>query len=90
MLPLLCGKSLWQVGTLMKSTMTSKSVYGILRRHLRKQPDLGMGKGMLDGVLDPANPFDSGIRRTARRWFVLFALIGGALLGCFVYFNDLI
>ena len=74
----------------MNTRMRSKSVYGILRRYLRKQPDLGMGKAMLDGVLEPAKPFDSGIRRTARRWFVLFALIGGALLGCFVYFNDLI
>ena len=74
----------------MNTRMRSKSVYGILRRYLRKQPDLGMGKAMLDGVLDPANPFDSRIRRTARRSFVLFALIGGALLGCFVYFNDLI
>ena len=74
----------------MEKTTTSKSAYGILRRHLRKEPDLGMGKAMLDGVLDSANPFDSGIRRTARRWFVLFALIGGALLGCFVYFKDLI
>ena len=74
----------------MEKTATSKEAYRTLRRHMCKQPDLGMGKAMLDGVLEPANPFDSGIRRTARRWFVLFALIGVALLGCFVYFNDLI
>jgi hypothetical protein len=74
----------------MKSAMTSKSVYGIVRQHLRKQQDLGIGKAVLDGVLEPANPFDSRTRRTARRWFVLFAFIGGALLGCFVYFNNLV
>ena len=71
----------------MSERMNSKSVYSILRRHLRNRPDLGMGKAMLDTVLDPANPFDSRVRRTARRWFVFFIFVGGALMGCFVYFN---
>ena len=71
----------------MSERMNSKSVYSILRRHLRNRPDLGMGKAMLDTVLDPANPFDSRVRRTARRWFVFFIFAGGALMGCFVYFN---
>ena len=75
------------MGAFMKSTMTSKSVYLILRRHLRNQPDLGMCKAVLDWVLAPGSLFDSRIRRTARRWFVLFALIGGALLGCLVLFQ---
>ena len=74
----------------MSDRMTSESVYSILRRHLRKRPDLGMGNAMLDTVLDPPNPFDSRVRRTPRRWFVLFIVVGGALLSCFVYFSDLV
>jgi hypothetical protein len=27
------------------------------------------------------------IRRTAGRWFAFFIFVGGALMGCFVYFN---
>jgi hypothetical protein len=74
----------------MRERMTSKWVYSILRRHPRNRPDLGMAKAVLHTVLDPANPFDSRVRRAPRCWFVFFILVGGTLLGCLVYFNDLI
>jgi hypothetical protein len=51
---------------------------------------LGIGNAIRDSVLEPLNPFDSKAARAARRWFVLFMLLGGSLLGCFVYFNHLI
>jgi hypothetical protein len=65
--------------------MNSKSVYSILRRHLRNRPDLGTGKAMLDTVLDPANPFDS---RARRRWFVFFIFVADGLL-CLFQRSDL-
>ena len=70
--------------------MTSKSVYGILQRRLRSRRDLGMGKALVDMVFHPANPFDYQGRRTPRHWFVLFIFVVGMLLGCFIYFNNLI
>jgi hypothetical protein len=74
----------------MSDRSTTKSVYGILRQYLYERPALGIGKAVRDWVLEPLNPFDSKAARAPRRWFVLFMLLGGSLVACFVYFNDLI
>jgi hypothetical protein len=71
----------------MSDRSTTKSVYGSLRQYLRERSDLGIGKAVRDSVLEPLNPFDTKAARAPRRWFVLFMLLGGSLLGCFVYFN---
>ena len=91
LLPLSCGRNFCanREHTVMEKTTTSKEAYRTLRRHMRKRPDLGTIKDMLDTILDLANP-DSQARRSPRRWFALFMFIGGALLGCFVYFNNLV
>ena len=73
----------------MRDSTTTKSVCGILCQYLRDRSDLGIGKAVRDSVLEPLNPFNTRAR-APRRWFVLFGLLGGLLLGCFVYFNDLI
>ena len=69
---------------------SSKSVYNILCQYMRDRPDLGIGKAVCDSVLEPLNPFDSKVKRAPRRWFVLFVLLGGTLVGFFAYFNDLV
>ena len=74
----------------MSDRPTTKSVYGHLRQYLGDRADLGIGKAVRDSVLEPLNPFDSKAARLPRRWFVLFALLVATLLGCFVYFNNLI
>ncbi len=74
----------------MNDSTTTKSVYYILRHYLRERSDLGIGNAVGDSVLEPLNPFDSKARRAPNRWFVLFVLLGGSLVGCFVYFNHLI
>ena len=74
----------------MSDRSTTKSVYGLLRQYLGERSDLGIGKAVRDSVLEPLNPFDSKVARAPRRWFVLFVLLGGSLLGCFVCFNHLI
>jgi len=74
----------------MSDRADSKSVHSVLIQYLSNRPDVGVGKAVRDAVLEPANPFDPKAARLPRRWFVLFALLVGTLLGCFVYFNNLI
>ena len=74
----------------MSDSTATKSVFGILHQYLRDRSDLGIGNAVRDSVLEPLNPFDSNAARAPRRWFVLFGLLGGLLLCCFVYFNNLI
>jgi hypothetical protein len=73
----------------MSDRASSKSVYGVLWQYLSNRPDLGIRKAACDSVLEPLNPFDSKAKRVPRRWFVLFVMGVGTLLGCFAYFNDL-
>ena len=68
----------------------SKSVHSALAQYLSTRSDLGVSKAVCDSVLEPVNPFAPKDTRLPRRWFVLFALLLGTLLGCFVYFNNLI
>ena len=74
----------------MSDAVSTKSVYDVLRQYLRQRPDLGFAHAALDFVLEPLNPFDPEARRAPRPWFVVFALLVGALAGCFLYFNNLI
>ena len=67
-----------------------KQVHGGLGQYIRNRTDIGVGKGLRDAVLEPANPFEPKATRPPRRWFVVFVLLVGTLLGCFVYFNNLI
>ena len=74
----------------MSDRVGRKSVHSTLRQYLSYLPDVGAGKGMRDALLEPDNPLDPKATRLPRRWFVLFALLAGTLLGCFAYFNNLI
>jgi len=67
-----------------------KSVHSALSQYLSNRPDVGVGKAVRDALLEPDNPLESKATRLPRRWFVLFALQAGTLLGCFAYFNNLI
>ena len=67
-----------------------RQVYDALGQYFRNRPDVGVGKALRDAVLETANPFEPKATRPPRRWFVLFALLAGTLLGCFAYFNNLI
>ena len=68
----------------------SKSVARALSQYLSNRSDVGVGKAVRDGVLEPANPFEPKATRLPRRWFVLLGLLGGLLVCSFVYFNNLI
>ena len=71
-------------------TFTVKDVYEALVEYLRQRTDIGMRKGVLDCVLEPASPFDSKkSMRSPKRWFVLLALLAVSTFACFVYFNRL-
>ena len=73
----------------MAELLTAKSVHDTLRQYARNRSDLGVGKAILDGLLEPASPFDRKGARSPKRWFVLFALLAALAFGCFVYFNGL-
>ncbi len=68
-------------------TVKPVSVYDMLRQYARKHPDIGVGKALLDGVLEPASPFDSKGARSPKRWLVLLSLLAAFMFACFVYFN---
>ena len=74
----------------MSDRADSKSVLSALGQYLSNRSDLGIGKAVCEAVLEPSNPFAPKAARLPRRWFVLFALLVGTLLGSIVYFNDLI
>jgi hypothetical protein len=64
-----------------------KLVYETLHQFVRKRPDIGAGKAILNWLLEPASPFDDKGVRSPKRWFVLFALLAVLMFGCFLYFN---
>jgi hypothetical protein len=66
---------------------SAKPAYSALRQYLISRPDIGEFKGLLNLVLEPANPFNPKAARRPRRWFMLFSLLSILGLGCFVYFN---
>ena len=67
-----------------------KPIYIALSQYIRNRPDIGAAKAILDGVLEPANPFDPKAARPARRWFVLLSLLAAMMTGFFFYFNNLV
>ena len=73
----------------MADRLTVKQVYDVLRQYARKRPDIGIGKALLDGVLEPASPFESKGARSLKRWFVLWSLMAILTFACFAYFNRL-
>ena len=74
----------------MADPFTVKLVYSALSQYIRNRADIGPGRAMLDGVLEPANPFDPKGARPPRRWFVLLSLLAAMTVGFFSYFNNLV
>ena len=74
----------------MTDPFTVKPVYKTLSQYVRNRTDIGAGKAMRDGVLEPSNPFERKAARPPRRWFVLFSLVAALFFGCFNYFNNLL
>lgn len=74
----------------MKDPFTVKPVYKTLSQYIGNRADIGAGKAMGDGVLEPSNPFERNAARPPRRWFVLFSLVSALVFGCFNYFNNLL
>ena len=74
----------------MTDPFTVKPVYNALSQYVRNRADIGAGKAMLDGVLEPANPFEPKAARPPRRSFVLLSLLAAMMIGFFFYFNNLV
>ena len=84
-----CDRSLEQMGNTMADALMVEQVYDVLRQYARKRPDIGVGKALLDGVLEPASPFESKGARSLQRWFVLCSLLAILMFAFFAYFNRL-
>ena len=67
--------------------MTRSEVHILLRKHLKRRPELGLGNLIVDTVLEPPNPFEPDQRRLPRKAFVLVAASLLAIVGVFVGFN---
>jgi hypothetical protein len=65
-----------------------KPVYNALSQYFRNRADIGAGRAMRDGVLEPSNPFERKAARPPRRWFVLLSVLAAMVLGFFLYFNN--
>jgi hypothetical protein len=74
----------------MTDPFTVKPVYSMLSQYIGNRADIGAGKAMRDGVLEPSNPFERKAARPPRRWFVLFSLVSALVFGCFSHFNNLL
>ena len=74
----------------MPDPFTVKPVYNALSQYIGNRSDIGAGKAMDDGVLEPFNPFERKAARPPRRWFVLLSLVSALVFGCFNYFNNLL
>ena len=57
----------------MADALAVKQVHDALRNYLRKRPDIGAVKAVLDRVLESRNPFAEKAARAPQRWFVLFS-----------------
>ena len=73
----------------MADPFTVENVHDVLRQYWRKRPDIGTGKALLDGVLEPGSPVNSKSLRPPKRWFVLSSLLVLLVFACFIYFNKL-
>ena len=66
----------------MTDPFTVKPVYESAEPiHRAIEPDIGAGKAMRDGVLEPSNPFERKAARPPRRWFVLLSLLAAMVFG---------
>ena len=74
----------------MADPFTVKPVYNAMSQYIRNRTDIGAGRAMRDGVLEPSNPFERQAARPPRRWFVLLSLLAAMVLGFFLYFNNLL
>jgi hypothetical protein len=64
-----------------------KHVARMLRADIKKRSEIGMGKALLNLLLEPQNPFDPARRRQPRKLVVVLGLGALAALFCFAYFN---
>jgi len=58
-----------------------------LDRYFAAEREMGVGKAVVNLMFEPANPFEPTMRRTPRRWFMLFCLFLTAGTSAFLYFN---
>ncbi len=71
----------------MSPPVASRDVHAWIKESLGQRPDIGFRKAISDVIFEPRNPFDVRARRKPKTGFLLGAILFGAFLGCFCYFN---
>jgi len=58
-----------------------------IEESLGQRSDLGLGKAIVNMLLEAPNPFDARARRKPKAGVVVGAILCAAAAGCFCYFN---
>jgi hypothetical protein len=71
----------------MPTPISPREMQAWIEESLSRQPGIGLGKAIMNIVLEAQNPFDSRARRKPRAGFVLGAVLFAVAVICFCYFN---
>ena len=73
----------------MRSRLSQTEMHERVMVAFRKRIDIGLMNAITNSVQEPPNPFQPEEKRRPKRGFVIAVVIGGMILGSFVYFNFL-
>jgi hypothetical protein len=73
----------------MRDLVSQKEMHERALSAFRQRIDVGLRNALANTALEPPNPFQPEEKRRPARGFVLALLIGGVVIGSFVYFNFL-
>ena len=71
----------------MAKSVSRAEARGWAEEHLRRRPEIGLGKAIANLFLEPRNPFHPRARRKFKKDFLFAAGLLVAAVGSFVYFN---
>jgi len=71
----------------MPPPVSSSEMYAWIEESLGQRSDLGLGKAIVNTLLETPNPFDPRARRKPKAGFVVCAILCAVAAGCFWYFN---
>ena len=71
----------------MTKRITPEETHVWLNDYFQKRRDIGLGKAIVDVVLNPRNPFEPEARRLPRPGIVFSACLFTFTVGWFLYFN---
>jgi hypothetical protein len=71
----------------MTTRITPEETHAWLKNYFQPRREIGLGKLIMDIVLNPRSPFEPEARRLPRRGFLIGAGLFAFAVNWFVYFN---